>query len=268
MTDRFEKDFYESIDALRFSSGEKERLFRKTVQASVTPEERKAAIMKKNNFRRAAARVAAIAVICLMATGVTAFAASKIVSYVASSDAKYDYTTVNDISDARLEDGSGNTVVPDFPEKFAAGYTFDGGNRIKVAGKDEADNTVEKWTDLMGVYKGADGKEINLTMSCKTNEEEARDATESREIDGITVLFNRDEHLFLQNEAEEPDAEIREREANDSHFFVSYGDSDKVGTCFFNSVSFEKDGISYLLSSFDDVPASELFSMAEELIRQ
>lgn len=195
------------------------------------------------------------------------FAASKIISYEASSRGAYDYTSVIEMNDAT--DGVQTTTdvkMPEFPDSLGDDYVFDGGNTVNVSGKDEAGNTIGKWDDLRAVYKNADGGIVNLTLSYNISDDEDRTPTETRTTDGITVAFNYDEYLILPNEDEPLETSVQERKEKDDHFFVSYG-GDKE-TYFFSNASFAKDGIRYLIFTNDDVSADDLFSMAEELIKK
>lgn len=258
MSGKFENDFRESMNALHFSSGEKSEMIHRLEQSMQTEKERENTNMKKWTLPRAAAALAA----CIMATGVTAFAASKIVSYNSWSNADYDYTAAADMSL-----GESNAAAPDFPYTIGGGYVFDGGNDVHVSGKDEDGNTAGTWDDLRAIYKNDAGDMINVLMSPKPIDDGGRTATETRKIRDTIVSYNYDEYLFLPPKAEYEtlEADIQNRLDTDDHFFVSYG-SDEPETRYFSGVIFEKDGISYDIFTYSDVSADELFSMAEEMI--
>ena len=253
--------FRTSIHELHFSSEEKERMYRRLLRSgSVHPvKEREEEKMKKWTLPK----VAAVAAACLMVTGVSAFAASRMTTYVASSNGEYDYTSVSDINKA-----SASSEIPDFPETLGNGFRFDGGNTVNVAGKDDAGNTLGKWDDLCATYQNDDGRSVNLSLSPYVSEDgDSRTPTETRTISGITVNYNYDEYLFLPDEKEELDADVKKRMETDDHFYVSYG-TDTPETTFYSSATFTKDGISYDIFSSDEVSAKELFAIAEELITQ
>ena len=249
----FQEEFRESMNALHFREDVKDRMHNKLLLSQRGSAERKEPIMKKWTFSRAAAAVAA----CVMITGITAFAASRIVFYTASSRADYEYKTASEMN---------HTDMPSVPEAFDNGFAFAGGNDVHVEGKDESGATAGKWTDLSVEYKNDSDQTITLSMTARPDAEETRKATETRTIEGLTVRFDRDEYLVLPDEDDELDANTKDRLEKDDHFFVSYG-SEHAETVFYNGVSFEKDGILYHLYSADDISSDVLFGMAAELIR-
>ena len=255
MSGNFEEEFRQSIDGLRFQAADKDRLHSKLVWSQSKNNEREANYMKKCTFKRAAVVVAA----CFMITGVTAFAAGKIVSYNASSNAGYDYKTAAQINEAN------DSTKPVFPESLGNGFSFAGGNNVHIEGVDESENTVGEWDDLHAEYKDESGKTIALSASTHKADEDTRTATQSRTINGIDVHYNCDEYLFLPDEDHEPDEAVKVRMETDDHFFVSYG-SEKEETIIYKGVTFEQNGISYHLYTSDSVDSEDLFRMAEELI--
>lgn len=256
MSDSFEKAFKQSVDGLHFSSGSKEKIYHRLVQAVQTETKREGNFMKKRMIPRAAAVTAA----CLMLTGITAFAGSKITAYVSSSNGYYDYDEASEMAMGKI----------DFPEEIGSGYKFDGGNDVNVKGVDDGGNTVDNRDDLHAAYVNDKGDKINLAMSYGSyGEDDDRTPTETRIINGITVAYDYDEYLFLPPKAEYEtlDPDVQERLDNDDHFFVSYG-TDDVETNFFSGATFEKDNIHYHIYSMDDVSAEELFMIAGELINR
>ena len=278
MSDKFERQFRQSMDKINLSSGEKEKIFKKLTQSineksgakypksiCSAPIEKK---RRKNMKNWTLPKAVAIAAACIMVTGVTAFAASRIMLYEVSSNSDYDYKSAEDMNLAeytgRLET---DKDTPLFPETLGDGFIFDGGNNLNVEGEDDSGSTVDKWKDLSAIYKNKDGKTLNLYLSGKAPDEEDRIPTETRGIKGITTNYNYDEYLFLPDEDKELAPEVKVRMENDDHFYVSYGSREEE-TYFFSSISFINDGISYHLLTKDDVSADELFSIAEELINR
>ena len=92
-----------------------------------------------------------------------------------------------------------------------------------------------------------------------------RSSTEVRNINGISVRYDNDEYLYLPDENVQLDLTTQERLKNDDHFFVSYG-SEKEETGNQQSVSFERDGVDYLVYTSDDVSKEDLFQIATELL--
>ena len=242
------------MSKIQFSARDKNRLYRNLIQAG-TMKESEGLLMKTNKMRRAVVVAAA----CFMITGVTVFAASRIVSLTASSRADFDFHTASELNAA-------NQNFPDYPESFDNGFTFKGGNIVKTGAQDESGNTVDSWDDYSGIYENASGKTVDLsvTHSSVDAEDQSRTASSVKEIAGITVRYNYDEYLVVSEGYELTDAE-KDRMENDDHFFVSEG-SEERETYYFSSVSFEQDGVYYLLSTFDDVSEDTLYTMAAELI--
>ena len=255
MSRSFEEEFRQSMDKLRFQPADKDRLQSKLVWSQNKTNEREANHMKKWTFKRAAAVAAA----CFMITGVTAFAAGKIVSYNASSRADYEYKTAAQINEAD------NSMNPAFPESLGNGFSFAGGNNVQVSGVDDSGNVAGNWDDLHAEYKDKTGKTVAMSVSTHPADEDSRTATESRTIDGIDVQYNCDEYLVLPDEDYELDEAVKDRMETDDHFFVSYGSSEEE-TIIYKSVSFEQNGIFYHLYSSNNISSEELFQMAAELI--
>ena len=146
MRKTFEDEFKKTMDALRFSPEDKKRITEKIIQ---THTEQRRINMNKWTLPKAAA----IAATCLLVTGGTVFAASKIIMYTASSNANYDYSSATEMNSATSDRQENAEVkMPDFPDSLG-GYSFDGGNTVYVAGKDDSGNTLGKWDDLRAVYK-------------------------------------------------------------------------------------------------------------------
>ena len=260
MRKTFEDEFKKTMDTLRFSPEQKTHMAKNILQYQ--NKNREDVKMNKWTLPKAAA----VAATCLLVTGGTVFAASKIITYTASSNANYDYSSATEMNSATSDRQENAEVkMPDFPDSLG-GYSFDGGNTVYVAGKDDVGNTLGKWDDLRAVYKNEDGDIVNLTLSYNLSDDENRTPTETRTIDGITVSFNYDEYLILPDENEPLEASVQERKENDDHFFVSYGGEKE--TYFFSNASFIKDGVRYLIFTNDDVSADDLFKMAAELINR
>lgn len=261
MYNEIEKEFSRAMNTLHFSPEDKDRMITKIIQHQNRAKKSEDTIMKKWTLPK----VAAIIGTCILVSGGTVFAASKIISYEAGSKGTYDYTSVTQMNDATDDVQTSTDVkMPEFPDSLGGNYAFDGGNTVYVSGKDDIGNTIGTWDDLRAVYKNAEGGIVNLTLSYNVSDDEYRTPTETRTINGITVAFNYDEYLILPDENDPLEASVQERKENDDHFFVSYGGDRE--TYFFSDASFVKDGIRYLIFTNDAVSADDLFSMAEELI--
>ena len=253
MSRNIEREFQGAMSGLAFSSHDKKRLLKNVMPAGEKHSKGEVIIMKTKSIPKAAA----IALAGVVVTGGTALAASRILTYEASSPAYYEY---NSAADMNAEEG---TQV--FPETLGAGYVFDGGNDVYVSGKDDAGNTLGKWTDQRAEYHHTDGTSVSLSVSGQPADDNGRTPTATREIAETTVAYNYDEYLLLPDESAPLDPAVKERMETDDHFFVSYGGEEQE-TYFFRSVSFEKNGVSYNLNTMDEISEDELFSMAEELL--
>ena len=119
MRKTFEDEFKKTMDALRFSPKDKKRITEKIIQ---THSEQRRINMNKWTLPKAAA----IAATCLLVTGGTVFAASKIIMYTASSNANYDYSSATEMNSATSDRQENAEVkMPDFPDSLG-GYSFDG----------------------------------------------------------------------------------------------------------------------------------------------
>ena len=254
MSRDFEEEFRESMNTLHFREEDKDRMHDRLLFRLRESAKRKENAMNKWTLKRSAAAIAA----CLMITGITAFAASKIAYYTASSRAGYEYKTASEMN------AGNHGELPAVPETLGSGFAFAGGNNVNVEGKDESGSTAGKWKDLHAQYTDPSGKTVTLSLTAHFDKEERR-ATEIRTISGLQVRFDQDEYLVLPDENTELDEEVRTRMETDDHFFVSYG-SERPETVIYRNVSFEKDGIDYILYTSDDIDSGTLYQMAGELI--
>ena len=106
MRKTFEDEFKKTMDALRFSP-------EKIIQTHI---EQRRINMNKWTLPKAAA----IAATCLLVTGGTVFAASKIIMYTASSNANYNYSSATEMNSATSDRQENAEVkMPDFPIPWA-----------------------------------------------------------------------------------------------------------------------------------------------------
>ena len=262
MSDNFERQIKNSMDALMFSPEEKERIKNRIMEQNhAKTESEDKTIMKKWSLGKAVAAAA----IVLAASGGVVYAASVISrTEVSVTDSDYKYTY--DSSDKMLKEAG---IDASLPESFSTGYTFDEGAVLKVEGIDDTGAAVKSWPEVTVNYINGDKNIIYLSIedaSCEPKD--IAEHTESREIDGITVNFDLDEFVSLPPSAEETglSSEMQERVDNDPHFFVNYG-SEKEEHSMFSNISFVKNGVYYLLSGQDTkLSADDFFTMCSELI--
>jgi hypothetical protein len=253
----WENDYTKAMDALHFTAAGKSTMVKELMESKADSGRKEIRRMKWRNISKAAA----VAALCVVAAGGSVFASSKIVSLVSSSrdGGTYDYETV-----AKANDAAEDEQLSAFPQAIGD-YTFAGADAVSVKGKDSEDKTVGSWKDLQADYTDADGKEFTLTLS-HYSDGDATDATETRTIDGVTVSYSRDEVLFLPDEKTEVDAATQERARTDDHFSISYG-SDEKEDVVYDSVSFTKDDVNYLLQTSDGADADSMFALAEEILK-
>ena len=254
MSRALKEEFRESMDELRFQTEDKDRLRRQLAWSQNRVSGNEGRNMKKWTVKKIAAAVA----VCVLMTGVTVFAAGKISTYFASSKSGYDYKTTAEINAEK------DAKMPEIPEKIGNGFLFDGGNKVLVKGIDDAGNTVGKWEDIHAIYKD-DDKTITLSLSVHPGDNQDRSSTEVRNINGISVRYDNDEYLYLPDENVQLDQATQERLKKDNHFFVSYG-SEKEETNNQQSVSFEQNGVIYLVSTNDDMSKEDLFQIATDFL--
>ncbi|MCR4903713.1 MAG: hypothetical protein K6A23_12700 [Butyrivibrio sp.] len=97
--------------------------------------------------------------------------------------------------------------------------------------------------------------------------EDAQNATDQTEIDGITLYYSLNEYLSVPvAEKGTLTNEELERAESDNHFFIYYGSLERK-TTYASTLLFEMDNVIYLLeTSGNDLAADDLYSMAKEII--
>ena len=216
--------------------------------------------MKRWNWKKAV--IAAVA--CCMLIGGTVFAAGKIVSIYSHSQSGYEITDYTGISKFEKDTG----IEAEHVEVFTNGFRFDGANIVESEGNDEQGNTVSSWEEIMLTYVDDTGRTVSIDMEpyAVLNQDLSKDTLEERTVADISVYYNQVEYHLVPADYEATSEEL-ERKESDPHYTISYG-IDEERTEISSDVCFEMDGIKYLLLTFDDVSADELYSMAEEIITQ
>ena len=172
---------------------------------------------------------------------------------------KQDY---NDIADIEKEAGFNISAV----KAFANGFAMQGVQTVDNEGQDSDGNTVAKWKGINIAYKDSQNRTITIYMEPaeKQKQDLGQNNLAKKTIDEVTVYYDCVEMHFVPP-AYRPSEEEQERSENDPHYTISYGaEKETIETD--HEVTFSKDGVVYCLSSFDNVAADELFSMAEEII--
>ncbi len=214
---------------------------------------------RKLTFMKSKKRFALIAVAATLAIGITAFAASGIVKvWTGTSSAIPDYKNLP-TQEQLIEDVGYSGVLIG---RFENGYEFDNGSIIKNNISDENGNSVEKFKSVDFSYE-KDGDRVYFSQK-KYNSETEQEGDIIANENGIDIYYYSYTNKLVPPDYEMTDEDKR-AEANGELVF-SYGAS-KVETSKVQSVSWEKDGIHYLLMQIDGkLSKYELCDMAKEAV--
>ena len=225
--------------------------------------EKEAVIMK---FQK---RKVALAAAVIVAIGsITCYATGKMTGLMVGSS---HLTEVSEYSGlAAAEEKAG--VETGMPETFSSGYVFKNVNTGEGKAVDAEGNGIPgtEYIDVFMTYE-KDGSEITASIMPELKEEPAEEAeakapeaSETREIGGITVSYYETTMKVVP-----PDYELTEQDKKDmenSNFTISYG-SDQVYVQKVRSIDWKADGKAYnLLDMEGTVDAGTLFSMAQDVI--
>lgn len=216
---------------------------------------------RKMTFMKSKKRFSLIAAAAVLAIGVTVFAANEVVKvWTGSSSAIPDYKKLPTQEKVIEDIGYSGVLI----ERFENGYEFDNGTIVKNNMSDENENLIEKFKSVDFRYK-KDGDTVYFSQkkyNTQTEQEGEKIATEN----GCDIYY-----YSYTNKLVPPDYKLTQEdkraEANGELVF-SYGAS-KVEISKVQSVSWEKDGIHYLLMQIDGkLSAAELCDMAKEAVNK
>ena len=152
-------------------------------------------------------------------------------------------------------------VVLTLPDKIGE-YTFSYGSDVDTTARNSVGET-ETYTK--------DGAELNLsahksyTVFTEDEMENPVPAT-TAEVNGITLTYRDAHYRFVPDDYEKSDEE-KQQEKN-GELVISYYGSDEVEDKMFQSVLWEQDGVTYLISGYDTgLDAQAMFGMAAEFIQ-
>ena len=260
MNDEIKDIYVDSMDTLHFSGQTKEKMLR-VVNERYKREN--GGIIMKAGFRIKSAGLVAAA--CTLFVGVTAFAASGIITRMESHDRFGSEVTVYE-DFGKIESATNYDILT--VNKFENGFTFKDAEVVESEAYGESGNKVEDSVGAVLTFEKDGMADINIHVDAINAEWDVEDTSiETRTIDGIEAKYSVDEYLFLPASQEgSVSQELLDRQESDDHFFISYGSSDEE-TKYYNHLSFDKDGVHYSLSAFDTtLTVDELFEMADELI--
>lgn len=260
------KSYKESMDELHFSDIQRERLIKSLSDAN---EEKNGGFMKaKFNIKKVSVAAAA----CCILVGGTAFAAGHVASIVSSNRVLTQTSEFDKLEKLEADANIDVTAV----ESFSNGYVFDYMEIKDMQTYDEEQNKLQDYSGISIQYINPDLPDVYVDMSpvidedhhVDENSEVAAKAQLSRTVGDIDIYYSQDEYLFLPESEEEtgPSEEEKLREETDDHFYISYG-TDERETQFISNVTFEMDGVVYVIGSFDNTLSGEEFlQMAEEIV--
>lgn len=213
-------------------------------------------IMNRRNYKKIAIVAAAVCII----GSFSVYAASKITSYTSHSSHNDEITDFSKLSEITDELDFNINV----PESFTNGYEFESAVPRYTEAMDDSNTIVAERTELGVTYGKAGESSISLSAANKIQGEEPDAGDETFDLNGITLSYSMDEYMFVP-----PDFEMTEdiqKRVDAGELFVSYGSSE-VESNVVKSISWEDDGIRYIMLSFDNSMDSEGFKqMAEEVI--
>ncbi|WP_455152676.1 hypothetical protein [Butyricicoccus sp.] len=204
--------------------------------------------------------VAVAAVAAIAVTG--AFAAGGMGGIFSQSwsDQRLDLSSTQ----AHLADAGVALTLPDKIGEYTFSYGFDVDT---TAQNDMGEN--EKVAEVDATYE-KDGVELNFSAykSYSVFTEDEMDnpvPATTAEVNGVTLTYRDTHYRFVPPDYEKSDEE-KQQEKN-GELVISYG-SDEVEDKMFQSVLWEQDGATYLISGFDTgLDAQAMFDMAAELVK-
>lgn len=204
--------------------------------------------------------VAVAAVAALAVTGAFAAGGMGVIFSQGWSDQRLDLSSTQE----HLADAG---VALTLPDKIGE-YTFSYGSDVDTTARNGVGET-EKIAEVDATYT-KDGVELNLsahksyTVFSECEKKNPVPAT-TAEVNGVTLTYRDAHYRFVPDDYEKSDEE-KQQEKN-GELVISCG-SDEVEDKMFQSVLWEQDGVTYLISGFDTgLDAQAMFSMAAEFIR-
>ncbi|MDO4851514.1 MAG: hypothetical protein Q4A93_06635 [Actinomycetota bacterium] len=213
-------------------------------------------------------RVAAVVAACCLVGIGTAVAVGTVAS-VSSHSYHSDMVTAYE-QVAGLEEDAGFDA--NIPEAFGNGYVFKGAVPVEQQGLDADGNVLSENTGISVEYGKAGAVDVELFVEPRDSQLDDSSgirANSQREFAGVMVSYSHDEYLICPDGYQLSDEQL-ERQRNDEHFVVSYGDPREAPyTTFYDSAVFAVGDVTYILSAFDAGSGTiedDLFEMARQVI--
>ena len=204
--------------------------------------------------------VAVAAVAAIAVTGAFAAGGMGVIFSQGWSNQRLDLSSTQ----AHLADAG---VALTLPDKIGE-YTFSYGSDVDTTARNGVGET-EKIAEVDATY-AKDGAELNFsahksyTVFSEDEKKNPVPAT-TAEVNGVTLTYRNAHYRFVPDDYEKSDEE-KQQEKNGERV-ISCG-SDEVEDKMFQSVLWEQDGVTYLISGFDTgLDAQAMFDMAAEFIQ-
>lgn len=224
--------------------------------------EERSKIMRFGKGKKLALAFAAVFVV----GGITAIAGGRIA--MLSSSTYVNEAVTN--ADALINEAAGKLgTEPVIKEELSDGTKFVRGFLSEVNMADDSGNDMGAYPEVTVDYSGANGEQLFLSISKVPEELKLQQQAENGEktadeiYDGTEFRSAEYNYLFLPPSAEPSEEDLELEAAGD--LVISYG-SDEEERKVFKDVSWEKDGLQYLLSTYDEgTDSSELLELAKEM---
>lgn len=250
--ERVEQILQMALTPMILREGLNEHLKIKMEEKEMKKEKRKGLSMKK---------IVLATAVCCMLVGTVGVASSGNVAYIlGGSKLGWDTKSYEGIADL---EGKAGFQIRD-KESFQNGYTFKKADVGDIRDMDENDNVVARYNDIDITYENQSGKRIYITAAEAVHVHEERGGVkEITGIQGIKVNYYEDTYKWVPAGYER----TPEDEENLKHedYYISEG-ADEISISTLSSVTWEQEGIWYHMFAYEQIPAQELFAMAEELI--
>lgn len=217
--------------------------------------ERKSITMKSKK------KISLIAAAAILVLGITAFAASGIISsWCSSSSSVPDYKSLPTVQQVTKDIGYEPVIV----DAFENGYSFKDGNIVKNNLTDEKGSSVEKFKSVSFDYE-KDGDEVVFSQDKFNSQMEmAGDVVKTVKDTDIYYYSYTNKIVPANYQLTEDDKKAEEN----GELVFSYGSSEvEIKTV--QNVAWKKDGMLYQLLQIDGkLSADELVEMAEEILNK
>ena len=257
--DRLGKYIKDAAENIGLEASESEKLFSEILLR--TEERRKIMSISKGK------KIGLLMAAALAVGGITAIAGSGIASLSSSTYLNEAFETATKTA-IEAEKSLGST--PDYVEAFNNGYSFERGFVTFVDMADEDGVNMGAYPEAIFDYAG-EGQPVSLNVSAVPEilsaQWEAQGIDSKKDVyeyNGTDLYTAEERYIFLPPDGQ-PTKEESELEA-EGELFISYG-TDEREEKLFKSVAWKKEGLSYLLSTYDeDLDIDELLEMAREVI--